>query len=289
MLIFLGADRERRGKEVEPHFLCEPCRFAETQLEAFAAALAAFFLFFEPACNLVELLGVVFALDELHRILRLERGDKPLDFFDAVGVFLGGGDIRVVVENRDVEELREVLDAVGTAGAAAGVHQERRHVALPLVPTDNVAQVALVVVIRFGHFANLSLVPVERAERGYPEADGCPDGKEPHDGAFLVARAKEHRGGIEREVYREEEREYARDFEREEHRQDFACAEQRVHREQLHADGDDERLANFLGYHLVATVHGVHAERCTERESDIQCDGWQKENGPDDGRDNHYW
>lgn len=102
-----------------------------------------------------------------------------------------------------------------------------------------------------------------------------------------MARAKEHRGGIEREVYREEEREYARDFEREEHRQNLARAEQRVHREQLHADGDDERLAYFLGHHLVATVHGVHAERSTERKSDIQCDGWQEQDCPDDGRDNH--
>ena len=104
-----------------------------------------------------------------------------------------------------------------------------------------------------------------------------------------MARAEEHRGGVEREVDRKEEREDARNLEREKHRENLACAEQRVHREQLHADGDDERLAYFLGHHPVAAVHGVHAERGTERESDIQCDGWQEQNCPDDGRDNHYW
>lgn len=156
LLVLLGADGERGGKVVESQFLREPCRFAESQFKALAAALAAFLLVFEPACNLVELLGVVLPLDKFHRILCLERGDEPLDFGDAVGVFFGGGDIRVVVENRYLEELREVLNAVGTAGPAAGVHQERGHVALALVPPDDVAQVSLVVVIRFRHLASPS-------------------------------------------------------------------------------------------------------------------------------------
>ena len=156
LLVFLGTDGERGGKIVESHLLCKSGRFAETQLEALAAALAAFLLVFEPAGNLVEFFGVVLPLDKFHRILCLERGDEPLDFGDAVGVFLGGGDIRVVVENRYLEKLREIFDAVGAAGPAAGVHQERGHVALPLVPPDDVGEVSLVVVIRFRHLASPS-------------------------------------------------------------------------------------------------------------------------------------
>lgn len=139
----------------------------------------------------------------------------------------------------------------------------------------------------FGHSVNLLLVPVERPERGYPEADCRDDGEQPHDGTFLLARAEEHRGGIEREVDREEEREYARNLERDNPGNDMARAKQHEHCDKLHADGDDERLAHFLGHHLVAAVHGVHAERRAERECHVQCDGRQKENCPDDGRDNH--
>ena len=102
----------------------------------------------------VEFLGVVLALDKLDRILCLERGNESLDFFDAVGVFIGGGDVWVVVENRYLEELREVFDAVGAAGPATGVHQERGDNSPALVPPDDVTQIALVVVIGFGHLVN---------------------------------------------------------------------------------------------------------------------------------------
>ena len=197
---------------------------------------------------------------------------------------LKAGDV-TVAENDHWIELREVLDAVGAAWPAAGVHQERRDNSLALVPPDDVTQVALVVVIRFGHFANL--VPIERSERGYPVTNRGGDSEGPHDGAFLVGRAEEHRCRIERQVQRKEEREDANHHEGDCLGQHMPGGEQHEQRDELHDGRYDESLADFLRNDLEARVHGVVAERGAAGEGDIQCDGGQECDCPDNGRDSH--
>ena len=86
-------------------------------------------------------------------MLCLEFCDKALDFVDAVAVLFVGGDVWVVVEERDVEVLRKVFDGVAAAGRTAGVQQQVRYFAGAFEPTDNVVQVPLVVMVGFGHLA----------------------------------------------------------------------------------------------------------------------------------------
>ena len=224
LCIFHGADGKRGGEVVAVQFLREPGRFGEAQLETLAAACASFGFVFKPARDIVEFFRVVFTLDQRDRMLRLEFGDEPLDFFDAVAVFLVGGDVWIVVEERNLEVLRQVFDGVAAAGCATGVQQKRRHFAGAFQSADNVIQVALVIMLGgIGLLRFHDLLPVECPEGGNPVANRRDHGEGPHDRAFLVGGAKEDRRRIERQVQRKEECENARHHKRDNFGQNEPC------------------------------------------------------------------
>ena len=157
LCVFHRADGERGGEVFAVQFLREPGRFSEAKLETLAAARSAFGFVFEPACDIVEFFRVIFTLDQRDRILCLEFGNEPFDFFDAVTVFLVGGDVWIVVEERNLELLRQVFDSVAAAVCTTGVQQKRRHFAGAFQPADNIIQVALVIML--GLVAHSCLLP----------------------------------------------------------------------------------------------------------------------------------
>ena len=98
---------------------------------------------------------------------------------------------------------------------------------------------------------------------------------------------KENRRGIERQVQRKEECENARHHERDNLGQNMPRRKQHEKGDELHCGRHDECLADFGRDHLVTRVHGVGSERGAAGERDIQRDGGQKGDSPDDGCDKH--
>ncbi len=138
---------ERRREVVAIQFLGESCGFSKAELKAFAAALASFGFFFEPAGNIVKLFRVVFAFDKRNWVLCLKFSDKALDFVHAMLVFFGGGDVRVVVEKCNLEVLGKVFDGVAAARRATRMQQERRHFTRAFKPAYDAVQIDLVIVL----------------------------------------------------------------------------------------------------------------------------------------------
>ena len=120
------ADGERRREVVAVQFFGELGGFGESQFKAFTTTFSAFGFLFQAACHIVKFFRVVFALDERDWIFCLKFSDKSFNLVYAVLVFFGGGDVRVVIEERNFEILREVFDGVAAAWRATGVQQKRR-------------------------------------------------------------------------------------------------------------------------------------------------------------------
>jgi len=99
--------------------------------------------------------------------------------------------------------------------------------------------------------------------------------------AFLRAQAKENRCRVEGQVNSIEKGENADNSEWNGLRQHVSCAQNCKKRYELHDDWQNECSANFLRNDLVATVHGVHAKWSPACQCDVQCDGGQKNDGPD--------
>ena len=92
---------------------------------------------------------------------------------------------------------------------------------------------------------------------------------------------------VEREVQRKEKCEDSCNYEWDYFGEDVPCRKQHEKGDKLHRGRHDERFADLGRDHFIARVHGVGSERGAAGERDIQRDGGQKGDSPDDGCDKH--
>ena len=99
---------------------------------------------------------------------------------------------------------------------------------------------------------------------------------------FLIAQAKEYCRCVKRQVSGKKEGEDAYDPKWDYLREHMPCAQNREKCHELHDNRQHKRPADFFRDDSVAPVHGVHAKRCSARERDVEGDGGQKDDCPDD-------
>ena len=89
---------------------------------------------------------------------------------------------------------------------------------------------------------------------------------------FFRAQAEQDRRRVKRQVNRKKEGENAYDSERNRLRQHMPGTQNREKSHKLQNNRHHERPADFFRNDFMATVHGVHAKRCSACKCDIQCE-----------------